>query len=385
MLDFQFSCPTKIIFGKDSEQQLGSQISLYGRKVLLHYGGGSVIKSGLHQRVINTLAEAGVEVVELSGVQPNPRLSLVREGVALCKEHNIDSILAVGGGSVIDSAKAIAAGTCYEGDVWDFFTGKAQLSEALPLGVILTIPAAGSESSSGTVITNEDGWLKRSMGGEILRPKFAIMNPELTYSLPPYQTACGIVDMMAHILERYFSNTESVELTDRLSEAALTTIINNAPKVLDNAEDYDARAEIMWAGTLAHNGLMGTGREGDWASHQIEHELSGIYDIAHGAGLAIVFPAWMKFCQRVNPSKLAQFAERVMGVPADFDGDIALEGIARFETFLRSLAMPVRLSEADIDNRHFEEMATKCIGDGLLGNYVQLSRFDIVEIYKLAQ
>ncbi|GAA3319215.1 hypothetical protein GCM10020331_025200 [Ectobacillus funiculus] len=257
---------------------------------------------------------------ELGGVKPNPRVSLVREGVSLCKEHNIDFILAVGGGSVIDSAKAIAAGAKYDGDVWDFFTGKkSTVKDCLPIGVVLTIPAAGSESSDGTVITNEDGLYKRATGHITMRPKFAILNPVLTYTLPSYQTACGITDMMAHILERYFTNEKNVELTDRLCEAALKTIINNAHTVLEDPTNYDARAEIMWSGTIAHNDLLGTGRIGDWASHDIEHEISGIYDIAHGAGLAIVFPAWMKYVYKHDINRFAQFANRVWDVEIDLN------------------------------------------------------------------
>ena len=291
MINFTFQNATKIVFGKETESLVGEEINKIGKKVLLHYGGGSIKKSGLYDAVVNSLKKANVEIVELSGVKPNPRLSLIQEGITICKEQGIDSILAVGGGSVIDSAKGIAIGALYNGDVWDFYTGKAYVEAALPIGVILTIPAAGSETSGGSVVTNEDGWYKRSTGGDALRPKFSILNPELTYTLPDYQTACGIVDMFAHILERYFTKTTNVEVTDRMAEGVMKAIIDNAPKVLNSSKDYNARAEIMWAGTVAHNDSLSTGKVGDWGSHDIEHEMSGIYDIAHGAGLAIVFPA----------------------------------------------------------------------------------------------
>ncbi|QKS69789.1 iron-containing alcohol dehydrogenase [Paenalkalicoccus suaedae] len=387
MDNFTFQNATKILFGKDQEQAVGQETSHYGKKVLLHYGGGSIKKSGLYDRIKNSLAEAKLEVVELGGVKPNPLVSLVREGVDLCKEHNVDVILAVGGGSVIDSAKAIAAGAYYEGDVWDFFTGKTTATQTLPIGVVLTIPAAGSETSSGTVVTNEDGQYKRSFGHDSLRPKFAILNPELTYTLPAYQTACGITDMSAHIFERYFTNTKKVDLTDRLCEATLRTIVSQGKKVLEHPEDYDARAEILWAGTIAHNDSLGVGREGDWGSHDIEHEVSGIYDIAHGAGLAIIFPAWMKYVYEHDVARFAQFANRVWDVEID-TRDLkatAEEGIARVEAFFASIGMPTRLSHVDIDETHFEEMAAKATERGPLGSFVKLHKEDVLAIYKLAK
>lgn len=387
MLDFRFDNKTEIIFGKNTESQVGTETRKYGKKVLLHYGGGSIKKIGLYDRIIASLKDANVDYVELGGVKPNPRLSLVQEGIDLCKTHHIDFILAVGGGSVIDSAKAIAMGVLYDGDVWDFFSGKGQIEAALPIGVVLTIPAAGSETSAGTVITNEEGWYKRPTGSLLLRPKFAIMNPEITYSLPAYQTACGSVDIMAHVMERYFTNTQHVDLTDRLSEATLKTMIHNVPKALRQPDDYHTRAEIMWASTVAHNDLLGTGRQSDWASHDIEHEISGIYDIAHGAGLAIVFPAWMKYCLKHNPDKLVQFAVRVWDVdylPEDHEG-VALEGIRRFEAFLKSIDMPIRLSDVDIPEDRIEEMATKAVGDGTMGSYVPLNKEAIIDILQLAK
>ncbi len=386
MQDFVFQNSTKLIFGKDKEQLVGQESVAFGKKLLLHYGGGSIKKTGLYDRVVQSLLEQGIEIFELAGVQPNPRVSLVREGVALCKQKSIDLILAVGGGSVIDSAKAIAAGTKYDGDVWDFFDGKAEVTDCLPIGVVLTIPAAGSETSEGTVITNEDGWYKRSAGHPTMRPKFAILNPVLTYTLPAYQTACGITDMTAHILERYFTNEKHVELTDRLCEAALRTIINNAQTVLENPENYDARAEIMWSGTIAHNDLLGTGRIGDWGSHDIEHEISGIYDIAHGAGLAIVFPAWMKYVYKHDVNRFAQFASRVWDVETDLNNleKTALKGIEKTEAFFHSIGMPVRLAEANIGEEHLEQMATKGTGRGPLGNFVKLYEKDVLQILKLA-
>ncbi|XQY92243.1 iron-containing alcohol dehydrogenase [Metabacillus sp. HB246100] len=387
MQNFTFSNKTKIIFGQDTEKTVGQESVVFGKKLLLHYGGGSIKESGLYDSVIQSLKEQNIEIFELGGVKPNPRLSLVREGISLCKEQDIEFILAVGGGSVIDSAKAIAAGVNYDGDVWDFFTGKASVTDCLPIGVVVTIPAAGSESSTGTVITNEDGWYKRATGHLAMRPQFAVLNPVLTYTLPSYQTACGVTDMMAHILERYFTNVKNVELTDRLSEATLKTIINNAHKALDEPTNYDARAEIMWSGTIAHNDLLDTGRIGDWASHNIEHELSGIYDLAHGAGLAIIFPAWMKYVYKQDVNRFVQFANRVWDVEIDLNDleRTALAGIHKMEEFFQSIGMPTTLQEVDIDETHFKEMATKATERGPLGSFVKLGAEDVYEIYKLAR
>ncbi|WML43839.1 iron-containing alcohol dehydrogenase [Neobacillus sp. PS3-40] len=387
MQDFVFHNSTKLLFGKDKEQLVGQESVVYGKKLLLHYGGGSIKSSGLYDRVVQSLLEEGIELFELGGVKPNPRVSLVREGIELCKDKNIDLILAVGGGSVIDSAKAIAAGAKYDGDVWDFYDGNAEVMDSLPIGVVLTIPAAGSESSEGSVITNEDGWFKRATGHTSLRPRFAILNPVLTYTLPTYQTACGITDMIAHILERYFTNEKNVELTDRLCEAALKTIINNAHTALENPTNYDARAEIMWSGTIAHNDLLGTGRIGDWGSHDIEHELSGIYDIAHGAGLAIVFPAWMRYVYKHDVNRFVQFANRVWDVEIDLNNleKTALAGIKKTEQFFNSIGMPVTLKEANIGQEHFEQMAKKGTERGPLGNFVKLYKDDVVQILNLAK
>ena len=387
MQDFVFQNSTKLVFGKEAEKMVGKETAIYGRKVLLHYGGGSIKKSGLYDRVIESLRENEIKVFELGGVKPNPRVDLVREGISICKENNIELILAVGGGSVIDSAKAIAAGAKYDGDVWDFFTGKSPVTGCLPIGTVLTIPAAGSETSGGTVITNEDGLYKRATGHPTMRPKFSILNPVLTYTLPEYQTACGITDMMAHILERYFTNEKNVELTDRLCEATLKTIINNAHTVLDEPTNYAARAEIMLAGTVAHNDSLSTGRIGDWASHDIEHEISGIYDIAHGAGLAIVFPAWMKYVYKHDLNRFAQFAHRVWDVEIDLNDleKTALAGIKKMEEFFTSIGMPITLKEADITDEHINEMAKKGTERGPLGNFVKLSEEDVRQILHLAK
>ncbi|MDD3839985.1 MAG: iron-containing alcohol dehydrogenase [Clostridia bacterium] len=386
MENFVFQSPTKIIFGKGVETEVGQEVKKYANRVLLHYGGGSIKKYGLYQKVIKSLKDAHVDVVELSGVKPNPRLSLVKQGIKICKEQDIEFILAVGGGSVIDSAKAISAGVFYDGDVWDFYTGKSQVTQALPVGVVLTIPAAGSEASKGSVITNQDGGYKRSVNCDLLRPKFAIMNPELTFTLPKHQTIYGISDIMAHIMERYFTNVESVDLTDKLCEATLRAVINNAQSVLKNPRDYNARAEIMWASTIAHNDLLSTGRVGDWASHAMQHELGGIYDVAHGAGLSVVFPAWMKYVYRNNLNRFAQFAVKVWGVEPDFNDleKVSLMGIKRTEEFFDKIGLPTRLKDLGIGEDRLEEMAEKCTQAGPIGNFKKLYKQDVINIYKLA-
>lgn len=386
MRDFEFLSPTKIIFGKNAEKKVGEEVKKYSKKILLHYGKGSIFRIGLYDKIVTSLKEAGIEYIELGGVQPNPRLSLVREGIEICRKNNIDFILAVGGGSVIDSAKAIAVGVPYNGDVWDFYSGKGEPKTALPVGVVLTIPAAGSEASKSSVITNEDGWYKRSLNTDIIRPKFAIMNPEVTFTLPPYQTACGAADIMAHIMERYFTNDKGVDFTDRLCEATLRTIIYNVPIVLEQPDNYDARAQIMWASTIAHNDLLSTGRTGDWASHMIEHELSGIYDIPHGAGLAIVFPAWMKYVYKHNVQRFIQFAINVWNVEPNFESleRIALEGIARLKRFFKDIGLPTSLAEVNIGEDRLEEMATKCTERGTIGNFVKLGKEDVLNILKSA-
>ncbi|HOL54628.1 MAG TPA: iron-containing alcohol dehydrogenase [bacterium] len=386
MRDFEFLSPTKIIFGRNSEAKVGREVKNYSRKILLHYGKGSIIRTGLYDRVVKSLKEEGIDFIELGGVQPNPRVSLVREGIEICRKNGINFILAIGGGSVIDSSKAIAVGVPYSGDVWDFYAGKMEPKTALPVGVVLTIPAAGSEASKSSVITNEDGWYKRSINTEIIRPRFAIMNPEVTFTLPPYQTACGAADIMAHVMERYFTNDKGVNFTDRLCEATLKTVIYNVPIVLKKPDDYDARAQIMWASTIAHNDLLSTGRTGDWASHGIEHELSGIYDIAHGAGLAIVFPAWMKYVYKHNIERFIQFAINVWNVEPNFESPerIALEGVERLKRFFKDIGLPTSLSEANIGEDRLEEMATKATERGELGEFVKLKKEDVLNILRSA-
>ncbi|NMA65039.1 MAG: iron-containing alcohol dehydrogenase [Clostridiaceae bacterium] len=388
MNNFIFQNCTKIIFGKDTEACVGQETIKYSNKVLMVYGGGSIKKTGLYDRVMKSLKEAGVEVIELPGVKPNPRLSLVNEGIDICRKNDIKFILAVGGGSVIDTAKVIGVGVPYDGDVWDFFMEKAEPKETLPVGTVLTIPAAGSEASNSAVITNEDGWHKLGLTSDIMYPAFSILNPELTFTLPDYQTACGAADIIAHLMERYFTKTKNVELTDRLIEATLKTVISNIPKAIANPTDYNARAEVMWASTVAHNNLLNTGRIGDWGSHNIEHELSAIYDIAHGAGLAIVFPAWMKYVYKEDVARFAQFAKRVWNIDDNlFDmEEMALKGIAALENFFSSIGLPIRLNQAGIDETRLEEMADKCSRSDTIttGQFKKLNKQDIFNIYKLA-
>ncbi|GAB1483880.1 iron-containing alcohol dehydrogenase [Treponema sp.] len=386
MKDFVYENKTKILFGPSMQEKIGTETARYSKRILLHHSGGHAVQSGLLDFVKKNLASVQVEWVELSGVVPNPRLALVYEGIELCRKEKLDFVLAVGGGSVIDSAKAIAVGVPYSGDVWDFFTGKNMPETALPVGTLLTIPAAGSESSTNSVITNEVGLSKRGANAECLRPVFSIMNPELTFSLPPYQTACGIADMMAHIMERYFTKESHVELTDRLCEAALKTIIRNGRALMDDGDNYDARAEIMLAGSLAHNGVLGTGRLSDWGAHRIEHEISAIYDIAHGAGLSIVYPAWIAFNLTEDIDRFARFATEVWGVDgASYDAEqAAREGLARLKAFYRSIGLPVSFSEADIPRDRIEEMAEKAVKYGPLGAFRELGASEVQAILWLA-
>jgi len=389
MDNFIFQNPTKIIFGKGAENGVGKEISNYSKKILLLYGGGSIKKTGLYDKVITSLSGEEIEYIELSGVKPNPRLSLVQEGIKICRENNINFILAIGGGSVIDSAKAIAFGVPYEGNVWDLFLGKAVVAKALPLGTILTIPAAGSESSTGCVITNEEGGYKRAVNSELIYPRFSILNPELAFTLPKYQVACGVTDILAHLMERYFTNSKNVELMDRLIESTMKTVINNIPIILEQNDNYEAWSEVMWSGTIAHNNLLNTGRVGDWASHDIEHELSGIYDVAHGAGLAVVFPAWMKYVYKQDVKRFAQFAVRVWNVENDFWSAerTALEGIKKLQNFLKSIEMPSNLTELGIHDDRLEEMADKCTNSDTtkVGNFVKLCKIDVLNVLKLAK
>jgi alcohol dehydrogenase YqhD (iron-dependent ADH family) len=386
MQDFIFENRTKILFGRGTENRVGEETARFSRRVLLHHSGGHVVSSGLLDLVKGRLKEAGVEWVELSGVKPNPRLSLVRQGIELCRKEKIDFILAVGGGSVIDSAKGIAVGLPYAGDVWDFYDGKKIAQTALPVATILTIPATGSEASMSSVLTDELGPWKRGLNAECLRPVFSILDPELTFSLPPYQTACGIADMLAHIMERYFTAVPHVELTDRLCEAAMKTIVRNARPVMEDGDDYDARAELMWAATLAHNDLLGTGRIGDWASHRIEHEISALYDIAHGAGLAVVFPAWIEYNLAEDVARFARFASEVWGVDgASYDPEqAAREGIVRLRAFYRAIGLPASFEEADIPTDRVSEMAERAVVKGPLGSFRKLGASDVEAILRIA-
>lgn len=389
MENFNFYSPTEFVFGKGRENEAGKYVRKFnGSKVLLHYGSGSVVRSGLLDRVKKSLDAEGVSYVELGGVMSNPRDTLVYEGIKICKEHDIDFILAVGGGSVIDSAKAIAVGAKYDGDFWDFYSGKASIKAALPVATVLTIAAAGSEGSGDSVITKEDGMWKRGAGSDHMRPKFSIMNPELTCTLPAYQTACGVTDIMAHVFERYFTNTKDVEITDRLCEAVLVTMVKEAPKVIENPNDYEARANIMWAGMVAHNNIVGVGREQDWNSHGIEHELSGLYDCAHGAGLAVVMPAWMDFVMEHDVMRFAQVANRVFGIPMDFanPSETAKEGITAFRKFLKGIGMPINFEELGAKEEDIPTVVEKFgLGeDGRTGGFVHLSSKDVEAILKIA-
>ncbi len=386
MENFIFQNSTKIIFGKDKEKLVGKEIVTYGNKILLHYGGGSIKKTGLYDKIVNSINEADLSFIELSGVKPNPRLDLIKKGIDTCRKEKVDAILAVGGGSVIDSAKAIGIGAMYNGDVWDLFENKAPIESTLPVGVVLTIPAAGSETSGTSVITNEKSRDKRGISHNIMRPKFAILNPELTYTLPPFQTAAGGVDIISHVLERYFTNVSNVDLTDKLCEGTLKSIIKNLPFVLNEPKNYNARAEIMWAGTIAHGDLLDTGRIGDWGSHMIAHEISAMYDITHGATLSIIFPAWMKYVYKNNVKRFAQYAERVWNVELDLDNldSTALYGIQKTELFFKSIGMPVSFKDASIPSDRVDEMAFKCTQRGPVGNFVKLEKKDVLEILKIA-
>ena len=389
MNNFVFYSPTEFVFGKATEMQVGALAWKHGaRKVMIVYGGGSVVRSGLLDRVKQSLQEAGIEYCLMGGVQPNPVDTKVYEGIEFCRREQADMLLPVGGGSVIDTAKAIAAGVLYEGDFWDFYIGKAKVTKALKVAVVLTIPAAGSEGSGNTVITKLDGLQKLSLRvPEVLRPVFSIMNPELTYTLPPFQTACGVADMMAHIMERYFTNTQEVEIGDRLCEGTLMAIINEAPKVMRNPEDYGARANLMWAGMIAHNGTCGVGCEEDWASHFLEHEISAIYGVTHGAGLSVIFPAWMTWMVEHNVGKIAQYAVRVWGVPESEDKKaVALEGIGKLKNFFTSLGLPVTFKELGVENPDIDRLADSLHRNKgeLVGNYVKLTKQDSKEIYRLA-
>ena len=389
MENFTFYSPTFFVFGKESENQTGEYVKKFGgSKVLIHFGGQSAKKSGLLDRVESSLKKEGISFVELGGVKPNPRSGLVYEGIELCKREKVDFILAVGGGSTIDSAKAIAAGVLYNGDFWDFYMGKP-IENALPIGTVLTIAAAGSEGSPDSVITKEEGMFKRGASGNAIRPKFSILNPALTQTLPPYQTAAGITDIMAHLYERYLTNTKEVEVTDRLLEALLLTMKHEGPRVIADPNNYEARANIMWAGMMAHNNSCGVGRSQDWNSHNIEHELSALYDCAHGAGLAVTMPAVFKYVMNHNVMRFAQVASRVWGCQMDFEHPevTALEGINAFQSFLVSLGMPKNFSELGAKEEDIPKLVqVLCRGDGRTGSisgFVTLNEDDCTKIYQM--
>lgn len=392
MNNFVYNTPTRVIFGRGVEEECGRLVREFGgSRVLLHYGGGSVERSGLLGRIRASLDKEGLYRVELGGVVPNPRLSLVREGVALGRQEGIDFVLAVGGGSVIDSAKAIGYGLADEGDVWDFYERKRKAKGCAPLGVVLTIAAAGSEMSPSCVITNEEGWIKRGYTSEYSRPRFAVMNPELTMTLPAYQTACGCVDILIHTMERYFHRTGGMEITDGIAEALLRTVMKNALILRDDPSSYDARAEIMWAGSLSHNGLTGCGTDGgDWASHKIEHELSGLFDVAHGAGLAAVWGSWARYVYREDAARFARFAQKVMGVSgAGTHEEMAEKGIEAMENFFRAIHMPTSLTELGVSptEEEIRDMAVKCVRGvgGPVGVVRPLLEADIEKIYRMAR
>ncbi len=389
MDNFMFYSPTCFVFGKDAENQAGALVRRFGgTRVLIHYGGGSAVRSGLIDRVQASLKAEGLPCFLLGGVKPNPRSGLVYEGINLCRKEKIDFILAVGGGSSIDSAKAIAAGTVYDGDFWDFYSGK-RIEEALPVGTVLTIAAAGSEGSPDSVITREDGMFKRGASGDAIRPKFSILNPALTQTLPAFQTAAGITDIMAHLYERYLTNTKEVEVTDRLIEALLLTMIHEGPRVIANPDNYEARANIMWAGMMAHNNSCGVGRSQDWNSHNIEHELSALYDCAHGAGLAVTLPAVFAYVMKHDVMRFAQVAVRVWGCQMDFANPeaTAREGIKKLQQFFISIGMPRNFAELGAKEEDIPALVKSlCWGDGRQGSisgFVTLNEDDCAKIYQL--
>lgn len=391
MEDFVFTYITQIIFGKDGVEKLSSKIKQYepnAKKVLIVYGSDRIKTNGLLDKVEANLKQANLEYLELGGVKPNPRLSKVYEGIDICKKDTIDFIVAIGGGSVIDTAKAIGCGSKYDGDVWDFFNGVNPTS-TIKVCSILTIPAAGSESSLSCVVTNEDGWLKKSINNDAIRPIFSILDPTLTYSLPKYQIGAGVFDMLSHIMERYFTNTKSVDITDRLCEAAMKTIINYGPKTYNDPTNYEYRSQIMWAGSIAHNGLLNTGREQDWASHRIGMELSAMYDTTHGATLSIITPHWMEYVYKHDIDRFVQWATRVWDVDLSLDDKDAVvkEGIRRLMEWSRSIGMPTTLAEANIPYDRFEEMADKCTTNDKVpvGHFVPMYKKDVLAIYNLSK
>jgi len=393
MKDFNFYAPTEVVFGEQSEEQVAALVKKYGgTKVLVHYGGNSAVRSGLLDKVCGLLSENGIAFVKLGGVVPNPRLSLAQQGIELCRKEKVDFILAVGGGSVIDSSKCIAYGVPMEGNVWDVYLGKVKPEKMLPVACVLTIPAAGSEMSESSVITNEDGDVKLGYSNNLSRPKFAIMNPKRTFTLPPYQTAAGVTDMMMHTMERYFTKDDDMDLTTDLAEAMLRSMKNAVFAVLKNPEDYRYRAQIMWGGSLMHNGLTGCGVDEDWATHQLEHELSGMFDVTHGAGLAAVWPSWARYVMHENLRRFVRFAVNVMDVPNDYTDPegTALKGIEAMERFYHAIGMPINIKELigkDITDEEIKEMTRKCSRNyqRTCGQLKVLQAEDMEKIYQMAR
>lgn len=389
MKNFEYYTPTNVIFGKETEMQVGELIKQQGcKKVLVHFGGSSAKRSGLLDRITEALEGQGVEFITLGGVVPNPRLSLVYEGIELCKKENVDFILAVGGGSVIDSAKAIGYGLAYDGDVWDFYDQKATPVATYPVGCVLTIAAAGSEMSNSSVITREEGGIKRGLKCELCRPKFAILNPELTYTLPEYQTSCGVTDIIMHTFERYFTTDESMDMTDAIAEGLIKVTMKNGKILLNDSQNYKARAEIMWAGSLSHNNLTGLGVTDDWATHQLEHELSGLFDVAHGAGLAAVWGTWARYVCDAKPERFVTFAEKIFGITEGEDDEIIEMGIRKMEEFFTEIKMPISIPELlgrAITEEEIDELTEKCAHHGRsIGAFKSLNKEDIKGIYNLA-
>ena len=390
MKDFTYRLPTRFVFGHGAEKKAGEELAALGvTRVLIHYGGGSAVKSGLIGRLEEDLRAHGMTVLTLSGAKPNPRDDKVYEGIELVRREKIDFILAVGGGSAIDSTKAIAHGACYDGDFWDFFCGKAKVERTMPFGCVLTTSAAGSESSNSCVIMQESTLIKRGLSTELNRPLIAFMNPELAMTVPKYQIASGATDILAHIMERYFTCETEVDLTDRLCEAAMQAVIRAVRIAVKDPMNYDAQAQLMWGGTIAHNETVGVGRVGDFGSHQLEHELSALYDVAHGAGLAVVFPAWMRFQMKRHPMRLAQFANRVYNVPMNFEDpeETALWGIEAHESFLREIGMPVTMKELGARTEDIPKLAAKCKrnpGTDLIGRAWPITGAEAEEIYRIA-
>lgn len=385
MNPFRFSNPTVLYYGKGQlEAYLATEVKQYGERVLLVYGGGSIKRNGLYNKVTRILGEAGVQVHELSGVEPNPRLTTVQRGIDICRTQNIDLILAVGGGSVIDCAKAVAMGVEFDGDVWEIYQRKAKATGAIPLGTILTLAATGSEMNSGGVISNWETKEKLGGGSPYTFPKFSFCDPENTYSVPQDQTVYGICDMLAHSFEHYFHPTSHTPLQQHLIEAVIMTILENARFAVDNPEDYNARETMMYASTMALNGMINMGVQGDWACHAMEHEISAIYDIPHGGGLAILFPHWMDYVAKEHPERFATLATRVFHVDGTgkSGAELAEVAIAKVREFYQSIGAPTRLADYNIGDESLERMAEQAVRFGPIGNYRKLGKDDVLEILK---